>query len=52
MKPPSRISILVPAYNHERYVETCVRSVLERTFRCRWHAGNTAKQHGRLGWQP
>ena len=24
MKPPSLISILVPAYNHERYVEGCV----------------------------
>jgi len=24
------ISILIPAYNHERYVETCVRSVLEQ----------------------
>ena len=30
MKPPSLISILIPAYNHERYVETCVRSVLEQ----------------------
>lgn len=26
----SLISILIPAYNHERYVETCVRSVLEQ----------------------
>ena len=30
MNSPSLISILVPAYNHERYVETCVRSVLEQ----------------------
>ena len=30
MNSPPLISILVPAYNHERYVETCVRSVLEQ----------------------
>ena len=30
MKPQSLISILIPAYNHEKYVEGCVRSVLEQ----------------------
>ena len=24
------ISILIPAYNHERYVKTCIRSVLDQ----------------------
>lgn len=28
MNPPSLISILIPAYNHEKFVEGCVRSVL------------------------
>ena len=26
----SRISILIPAYNHEKFVEGCVRSVLKQ----------------------
>ena len=30
MKPQSLISILIPAYNHEKFVEGCVRSVLEQ----------------------
>ncbi len=27
-----RVSILISAYKHERYVEACVRSVLAQTY--------------------
>ena len=31
--PPPRVSIIVPLYNAEKYINTCIESILEQTFK-------------------